>query len=334
MNPDVWGGTSIVLSGGVLQGIFAVPMKFARRWNYENIWFVFAFTGLIVFPWILAWSTIPRLGETYHLAPAGALISAIGFGVCWGIGATLTGLGLNMLGIGLGFAIILGLSASMGSLIPFVILTPERIGTSQGRAYLVGTAVMLAGIAVAARAGALRDRGRPERLESEKGTPFLTGLLITIAAGLFSSTLNFSYAFGRPVIDQALSLGVSQLWAANAITALATTGGFFANLIYCGFLLRRNGTTRRFVLPGAGINWIYGATMGAFWLGGQALYGVGVSRMGDFGTVIGWPLLMGTIILSSNIAGFLTGEWKQATLPSRLCLFAGMAIALGILAMK
>src|ERR1700751_4490207 len=106
MNPDVWSGTSIVLLGGVLQGIFALPMKFARRWNYENIWLVFAFVGLIFFPWILALSTIPRLGQTYHLAPAGALMAAIGFGICWGIGATLTGLSLNMLGIGLGFAII------------------------------------------------------------------------------------------------------------------------------------------------------------------------------------------------------------------------------------
>lgn len=335
MTPGVWSGTSIVLLGGVLQGIFAVPMKFARRWNYENIWLVFAFTGLIVFPWILVWSTVPHLWETFQLAPDQALFATIGFGVCWGIGATLTGLGLNMLGIGLGFAIILGLSASMGSLIPFLVLTPERIGTSQGRAYLFGTAVMLAGIAVAARAGALRDRPPQQAPDSPRTASFLTGLLITIAAGLFSSTLNFSYAFGRPVIDQALSLGVSPLWAANVVTAPATSGGFVANLIYCGFLLRRNGTSSRFVETGAGINWVYGAIMGAFWLGGQALYGLGVSQMGDFGTVIGWPLLMGTIIVSSNIAGFVTGEWKHSSLQSRVYLFSGMAIillALGILA--
>jgi len=58
-----------------------------------------------------------HLGEVYAVTSTGALIRIAGFGFCWGIGSALAGLGMNLLGIGLGMAIILGLSASLGSLI-------------------------------------------------------------------------------------------------------------------------------------------------------------------------------------------------------------------------
>jgi L-rhamnose-H+ transport protein len=267
------------------------------------------------------------------------LLVILGFGLCWGIGATLTGLGVRMLGIGLGLAIILGLSASVGSLIPLLVLTPEKIHTYQGHIYLAGTAVMLVGIALGARAGYLRERettaAMPEEDSSGRGS-FVAGLVVVTASGLLSSSLNFCYAFGGAAMEQARHLGSSPLWSSNVITALATTGGFFANLAYCVFLLRRNSTAGRFWSVSLRKNWIYGAVMGAFWFGGQALYGLGVSRVGDFGTVLGWPLLMGMIIITSNLAGFLTGEWAGTGRTSRSYLALGMTLiicALGVLAL-
>ena len=118
MNSTVLLDASIVLAAGVMQGLFAVPMKYAKRWQYENIWLVFAFSGLVVFPWFLTLATIPQIGHIYAATPSQTLAAVIGFGVCWGTGATMTGLALNMLGIGLAMAIVLGLSASVGSLIP------------------------------------------------------------------------------------------------------------------------------------------------------------------------------------------------------------------------
>jgi L-rhamnose-H+ transport protein len=103
-----------VIIAGVLQGVFAVPMKYASGWKYENIWLVFSFSGMVAFPWMLAAATVPRMGRVYVLTSAKTLFSIAGFGACWGIGATLTGVGLSMLGIGLGLAIILALSASLG----------------------------------------------------------------------------------------------------------------------------------------------------------------------------------------------------------------------------
>src|SRR5438093_8001961 len=250
-------GLAAVVVAGVLQGLFAVPMKYAPRWNYEHIWLTYSLVGMIVLPWILTTVTVPHLAEVYSLTPALVLVRIAGFGLCWGIGSALAGLGMNLLGIGLGMAIILGLSASVGSLIPLLILTPQQLHTPQGRTYLVGTVIMLVGIAVCARAGMLRDAAR-SRSESAPHRSFLPGFLVCCLSGLFSSALNFSYAFGGDALDRAHALGASRLWSTGVVTALAVSSGFISNLAYCGYLLRKNGTLGRFTGDGAGTGWVCG----------------------------------------------------------------------------
>ena len=335
MTSEFWIGLGAVIFAGMLQGVFAVPMKYATRWSYENIWLVYGLSGMLVLPWLLTSATVPHAGQVYALSSAGTLSSIFGFGVCWGIGSALAGIGLIMLGIGLGMAIILGLSASLGSLIPLLILHPQQLHTRAGHTYLAGTAIMLAGIAVCARAGILRDHAKSRELRATPRASFLAGFTVCCLSGLFSSALNFSYAFGGEAVERARQLGASTLWSSGVVTALAVTGGFVANLIYCGYLLSRNGSIGRFGSPGAGVGWLSGGLMGLFWFGGQSLYGLGVSHMGTLGVVIGWPLLMGMIILTSNAAGIFTGEWNGVSSATKRFLAAGMVIilmALGVLA--
>jgi L-rhamnose-H+ transport protein len=160
--------------------------------------------------------------------------------------------------------------------------------------------------------------------------------MVCCLSGLFSSALNFSYAFGGDASDRARALGVSQLWSTGVVTALAVSGGFISNLVYCGYLLRKNGTLGRFTGDGVGTGWVCGALMGLFWFGGQSLYAIGITWMGQLGVVIGWPLLMGMIIVTSNAAGVMTGEWDGVSAVTKRFLAFGMLIiltALGVLAM-
>jgi L-rhamnose-H+ transport protein len=331
MSIELGFGVLAVIFGGFLQGIFAVPMKHAPRWKYEHIWLIFSFSGMVLFPWILALTTLPHTRDVYSLTSSAALLKIAGFGLCWGIGATLTGIGLTLLGIGLGMAIILGLSASLGSLIPLLILHPENLHTHQGRTYLAGTAIMLVGIAVSAKAGILRDAIR-NRENARSGGSFVAGFTVCCLSGLFSSALNFSYAFGGEAVERARDLGARPLWSANAITALAVSGGFVANFVYCAYLLAKNGNAGAFVSSGAGVGWWCGALMGVFWFGGQTLYGIGISQIGQLGVVIGWALLMGMIIVTSNAAGVITGEWDGVSPATKRFLGGGMVIILVALA--
>lgn len=333
MDHQLWLGVIAVVVGGMFQGIFAVPMKYVPQWRYENIWLVYSFSGMVVLPWMMAAATVPNIGRVYALTSTKTLFSIAGFGACWGIGATLTGLGLSMLGIGLGMAIILALSASLGSLIPLIVLNPQRLQTHQGHIYLLATIVMMAGIAFCARAGWLRDGLRAGERRGTHRRWFFAGLIVCCTSGLLSSALNFSYAFGGEAVRHALDLGTSSIWSTGVVTALAVSAGFLANFLYCGYLLLRNGTIGEFVARGAGFGWLCGVLMGLFWFGGQTFYGLGISHMGRLGAVLGWPVLMGMIIITSNAAGVLTGEWKGISTEIKCWLAAGMVTIFAALAL-
>src|SRR5260370_16716066 len=134
--------------------------------------------------------------------------------------------------------------------------------------------------------------------------------MVCCLSGLFSSALNFSYAFGGDASDRARALGASSLWSTGVVTALAVSGGFISNLVYCGYLLRKNRTLGRFAGDGAATGWVCGVLMGLFWFGGQSLYAIGITWMGQLGVVIGWPLLMTMIIFTTNAALLVTRDWN------------------------
>ena len=225
MTPEIWLAVGGVFLAGLLQGLFAVPMKYTRQWSFENTWLAYSLSGMVALPWLLTALTVPHLSQAYAASSAKTLLSIAGFGMCWGIGSTLTGIGLSMLGLGLGMAIILGLCASVGSLIPLLVLTPQQINTPQGRTYLMGTAIMLAGIAISARAGVLRDAARNQTREASGRTSFWAGFFVCCLSGLLSSALNFSYAFGGEAVRHAVEFGTSSLWATGVVTALRRQRG-------------------------------------------------------------------------------------------------------------
>jgi L-rhamnose-H+ transport protein len=122
-NSVAW-GLAWVLFGGFFNGSFTLPMKRMPGWRWENTWLPYSLVGMIIIPWAFAASTVPHLADVYHQVTWPTLISVAVFGAGWGIGSTLFGLGIARVGMALGFAIILGITASIGSLLPLVVLHP------------------------------------------------------------------------------------------------------------------------------------------------------------------------------------------------------------------
>src|ERR1700730_2434414 len=158
MNQALLWGITVVTLAGILQGSFAVPMKQMSGWRWEDCWLLFALFGLIVFPWIINFATVPNVASVYARASTSALIKVFVFGLLWGVGATLFGLGISRVGMALGFALILGITASFGSLLPLAILHPDQLFDRRGLGLILGTMVMTVGLIFLAHAGRIRER--------------------------------------------------------------------------------------------------------------------------------------------------------------------------------
>lgn len=325
MGASVVGALAIVTLAGILNGSFAAPMKRMPAWQWENTWLLFAFSGLLIFPWIVNFATIPNLGHVYSSASTSTLGKVILFGLLWGTGATLFGLGINRVGMALGFALILGITASFGSLLPLAILHSEQLLTKRGVALIAGTLVMVVGLYLLARAGRTRERDIGAASNSQR---FTTGLLICVFSGIFSSMLNFSFIFGDELRTRALHAGASAAMAANPIWALTVTGGFVVNFLYCIYLLNKNNTWNVFRNGNPATYWPLGLMTGASWFGGVVFYGMGAAALGSLGGIIGWPIFMTLDVLAGLSWGALSGEWQGASRRAILFCWAGVAVLL------
>ena len=310
MTPDLLTGVGGVLLGGIFNGSFVAPMKRMQRWSWEASWLVYSLAGLVVIPWLAAFATVPRLCEIYASASPGALLSVLGYGFGWGIGSVLFGIGVSRMGLAVGYGLILGLIAPIGTFYPMLMLHRERLFTAQGRALMLGTLIVLAGIFLCARAGRIREQAGAAPASSAPKSSFAGALLICVLAGIFSPMLNFAFVFGVELQNRALEFGAAGSMASNAIWPLALTSGAITNAGYALLLMKRNGTFSQ--LRGPAGHWWAGIAMGALCFASFLVYGHGATALGNLGGIVGWPLFMSMALITSNLLGALSGEWKNA----------------------
>lgn len=314
-------GWLIVLAGAVMQGSWALPQKFVRGWAWEKMWLLFCIVALVILPWLLVGLVIPQPGQVYSNAGSGVLVETALFGAGWGIGNVLFGLGVASVGMALAFAIIISLTAALGMLVPLAIQHPDQLTSPKGLMLMGGLLLVIAGVAFCSKAGALKDAGAA----AAKGH-FTRGLLICIGSGVTSPMMNFAFTFGKPIQDQATRLGAHPGAASITLLAIAVGAGFIVNAAYTAYLLAKNKTWARGAASDRLRNLACVTAMGCMWLFGFFLYGIGATSLGSMGTVVGWPVLMTTMVLVANLWGLLTGEWKNADKRAFRYLGAGLAL--------
>jgi len=201
-------GFLLVLLAALLQGTFVLPMTLVRQWSWEHTWAAFSLLGMFVFNWIITFLLVPNIFAVYSASPVKDLAVLALFGLGWGVGAVLFGLGMERLGMALGYPIIMGLIASLGALIPLLLFFPQSLFTSKGLFLLAGMALVIFGIALCSIAGTRRTASEGKSAATRSNT-FKIGLAIAIFAGVLSCLPNVGMAFGGNVIQAAASLGAS-----------------------------------------------------------------------------------------------------------------------------
>lgn len=74
-------GILAVVAAGTLNGSFAAPMKHLQGWDWENSWLAFAGFGFFIFPWVMAFATVPHLLAVYSGTSAYTLAKVTFFGL-------------------------------------------------------------------------------------------------------------------------------------------------------------------------------------------------------------------------------------------------------------
>lgn len=317
-------GMLLLIVAGAMNGSFTLPMKFTKKWDWQNTWLAWTVFALIIFPPVLALMTIPHLRDVYAAAGSGPVIQVALFGAGWGIAQVLFGLAVDSIGIALTFSIVLGLSAAVGSLVPLFQLHADRVFTTGGTGIIAGVLIVLIGVTLCAIAGKKRE-AVSHSAEHSVERSYGKGLLSALLCGFGAALVNFGLAFGRPLIDGARNLGAAPLWAPNAAWLPLMLAGAIPNLAYCIYLMRKNHSANQYAREGTAFYFVLAALMALFWFVSTQLYGMASERLGSLGPVLGWPSFMSLIVITANIWSLTTGEWKNTGKQPIRYMFAGVA---------
>ena len=318
-------GFLLVLVAGLLQGTFILPMTLVRQWSWEHTWATFSLFGMFVFNWIITLLLVPNIFAVYRASPQRDLALLALFGMGWGVGAVLFGLGMDRLGMALGYPVIMGLIASLGSLIPLLVFFPQALLTHRGLLLLGGTALVVFGIGLSSVGGSRRAPST-NKSNTMQSNAFTAGLTIAVLAGILSCLPNVGVAFGKNVVNAAGAVGISEASAGNTVWALLFTFGFVVNLAYCFYRMVSKRTLDQYWNRETPRNLGLSALMAAMWIGSFYLYGAGAARLGRWGVVAGWPLFITLSIVTGYLWGLWRGEWRDAPPSARRLLNQGLLI--------
>jgi len=315
----VFSAFALLLVSGILNASSVAPLKYARRCVWENLWLIQSIVAMLVLPWIVVWATVPDPIGVYRMSGIWPVFLAATFGFGWGIGTLLYIIGVVMVGMSVSFAIILSLTATLGSLLPLLVIDPHELFSHRGHLLLASLGATVIGIVLCAYAGTGQIKGASAIEREHARRYFWRGIIVCILAGIFSPMLNFAFVFGAHITDIAVQSGAKTIWAPNALWAIVLGAAFGPNAVYCVVHLGPNTSLKRF-LEAPSQNLMAGSTMGGLLLASIILYGIGAAQMGVWGPSAGWAINMSTTVFAATAWGVVTGEWKNVSRRSYIFL--------------
>ena len=368
-------------------------------WAWENIWFVAnVLIPIFNTALVLAVVGPAVLSEVFAEAEPRHLWAICVPSLAWGWGGVGFGQAIKRLGVALGTSIVMGIIVVLGTALP-AILDADELTATQASGVALGVALGVAGFVAGGRAGLLRDQAlenekethvdvelvdhaRPDDVVAKKkaglggvkdardapressssgssSDSFWVSILWCLAGGVLSSMLQFSFVFGGAVVDLAKRKGVPDAAATMPVWLLCFACNAFGHLAYSGYLLRANGTWRRFFVstdvmekesdasdagaPKTKNSWgltLHAVFMCALMAAAMPFhihtYGIAATLLGKTGAVFAWPVVMSATVFTAQTWSVVLREFEGApTIAKRwnagsLCLLVSSVVVVAV----
>lgn len=309
------------------------PQKYVRRWSWEIFWMTQAAWCWLIWPVVGAAITIPHLAQVLTEAPKQPMLLSFLMGLAYGVGGTAFNISIRYIGFSLTYAIAVGLSSVLGTLIPPLVRGQYGAILSKPGAgwVMAGVGLGTLGIAACGLAGRLKEDDLRSSTAGAGEFSLIKGLLLSVLAGVLSAVYGFALEVAQPVIQVAAEHGAGH-WKGNVAYLFANTGAFVTALVYSLFLAVRHRSLGELVRVAddpsrvrlAG-NYLLAMFTGTLWYGQFFFYNLGHVRMGHY-EFTSWAIHMIMLVLFSNAVGLVFREWQGCRRPTRAALALGLAV--------
>jgi len=317
-------GVLFAILAGLLLGLYALPEKFAKDFEFENTWSLFFAINTFVVPNIAAFLLIDGFSDILAAIPNDVLIGMIVSSVAWGIGVMLWGKAINYIGLSLGFSIFIGTVILVGSLIPFFV--GGIPATNIFLTILGGLFVVLIGVMANGRAGIIRQKDEDEKEGGTKSGSMVTGIIIAVVGGLLATGFSFANSYGAEFIDQATQAQGNASWkSAIAVMYVIYMAGGIAIAIYFIQQLTAKKLWGKFKTPHLGKNILLTTIMGVFNFAASVIFAYSAFKLGkELGGSVGYAIFNTACVVTAIVSGLITNEWVKASSKSKNSLYFGL----------
>ena len=320
--------------GGFGAGSFYIAFKKVRNWQWESYWLVNGVFTWVIMPWLLLLFTVPHLGAIFRELPWPTVFWTFFFGLLWGVGNLTFGLTLRYLGISLGMAVALGITVTVGTLVPPIYQGEfgQLLHSTAGLITLSALGVCVLGIVFCGGAGMTKENELPaeEKQKYIREFNFKKGMLIALLSGVMSACFAFGVHASQPIAALAESHGTPEIWKNNLGLVIIMTGCLITNAGGCLILNFKNRSYGDYLsAAGASLttNYVFCALAGILGFSEFMFYTMGTTQMGDY-DFASWTIHLALVIFFSNMWGLVTHEWKGCSLRTFLLLFMGLGLLL------
>jgi L-rhamnose-H+ transport protein len=315
-------GFLLILVAAIMNGAYAIPMKFMPRWKWENIWLLWTVLSLWALPLALACATVPHPIAVYSQTPWTSLAWMAVMGVMWGAGVLLIGMAFPLVGVAVGAAVALGCAAAMGTLLPLLRADAPPLAAHTGALISLGVAAVLVGVGVCGFAG--RARERQQGTGAQVAGQSLRGFLYASIGGTLTAALNLAFVSGATILTSLAEQHPTTQAASIAVWIPVLWAGGIPGVLYTVGCLAKGRSAALYRAKNSGAYWPLVGLMSVLWLGSVVLYGNGVAKIGSLGPIVGWPAFMSGAVIFSAAWGALFGEWRNSGRTAKVAMTAGV----------
>ena len=312
------------IGAGLMLGLYALPEKFTKDFEFENTWGMMFFINMLIVPFIAGFLLINDFGAVLGAVPSDVWVKMGIAGILWGIGVMMWGRAINFIGLSLGFSIFIGTVILIGSLLPFLV-----DGLPASKAFftiMVGIAIVLLGVIANGKAGLIREKSDAAgQQETEKKNNMGLGILIAVIGGVLATGFSYANAAGRPAIHEAAqAIGNPEWVTAVAVMFVIYVAGSLFVIPYFIFTLNKKKLWGNFGTSHIGRNTGLTTAMAILNFGASAAFAYAAFQLGQAGNTVGYAIFNTISVAIAIVSGLMTKEWADADPKAKTWLYMGL----------
>ena len=283
---------------GLMNGSFVVSSKYVKNLTLEKVWSYHSIIGLAILPWIAIFLYKPTIFQYYSYLNPLSLLTIILGGFIFGMGQVCFAYAIEKIGIALSFTINLGLGIVLGSV--FVLFYRNVHFSTDGLLVILSILIILIGLTL----NYYSNINTHYKVYKKKS--YQAGWILALVTGMTSGLQNITFiVVAFPHKHQIHHLSSFWVWPPFLLSASIP--------MFIGFLHRNRQytaklTNNNFNLASVMRNLLLIILMGVLFSGSLFIYSLGMDNLKPQIQVVGWPTFMVSIIITSQLWGWIYKE--------------------------